>query len=131
MDLFSPQSWGSSWWGFWLGANTCSHKCIVLFELKSHSISSTNTSFIDWWTIYLIDHIRVFQPQNLSLGVLENLLWVITKPDIWIFSPHKLEGVCGEGGSCVVSLVIINLFNVMNTIIQFFLFIVVYMVPIR
>ena len=45
---------------------------------------------------------------NLSSGVLEIFMWYISKPDIYIWSPHKLDGGYVEGGSCVVSLVNID-----------------------
>ena len=34
---------------------------------------------------------------NLSLGVLENCLWAVSKPDIWIGLPRRFVEGCDEG----------------------------------
>ena len=49
--------------------------------------------------VYFINWINVHWSWNLSLVVLENCQWAISKPDICIFSPHRFVEGCGEGDS--------------------------------
>ena len=67
----------------------------------------------DWtivycWRVFLIDRIRTHWYWNLSLGVLENFLWAISKPEIHVCLPWRLEEGCGEGTSWVFILVHVN-----------------------
>ena len=55
-----------------------------------------------------INRISVHWSWSLSLGVLENFLWAISKPDINILFPHRFVEGSGEGGGWVFILVCFN-----------------------
>ena len=52
------------------------------------------------------DCISVHWYWNFSSGVLENCLWSVSKPEIWMFFPHRFVKVLGEGAgwSFVISM---------------------------
>ena len=59
--------------------------------------------------VYFVYWISVHWYWNLSLGVLENCLWAVSKWYIQLFFPRRFVEVHGEGASCVVSLVVLIL----------------------
>ena len=64
--------------------------------------------------------IRVHWSWNLSLGVLANFLWAVSKPDMRIFFPCKFTEGYGEGAGWVFRLVCFNwLLCLIYNLIQF------------
>ena len=100
MDLLPLQVCRRSWQGWSLGVLTFSCQLIALIYLKI-SIKLFIKYFFCWFLtcVYHIYCIRIHWSWNLSLGVLENFQWAVSKLYIWIFYPHRFLEGCGEGAS--------------------------------
>ena len=72
--------------------------------------------------VYLIYWINIHWDWNLSIDVFENCMWDAYKPDIWIFSPGRLDEYCGEGSNGVIALIINNWLTVRKITIQIFFY---------
>ena len=57
---------------------------------------------------------------KLVLCLIENCLWSISKPDIWILFPYRFVEVRGRCDGCVVALAIIHLLDDFKAIISRF-----------
>ena len=76
-----------------------------------------------------INWIRAHLSWNLSQGVLENCLWVASKPDIQICSPWRFVEGCGKGTGCVFRLVHFNwllwlIYNIFQVLCSSFLLLI-------
>ena len=116
-----PQDCGRLWQGCQLVVTTCWHQLIDFIYLKYPSFSSHYPIIVYCWILFIAFTGAVFVwPWNLPLGVIENYLWAVYKPYIWICFPCRLVEVCGKDYVCVVSLVITNWFTRFKAIISRF-----------
>ena len=58
----------------------------------------------------LVDSISVHRTWYLFLGVIANFLWIVSKLDMHICFPFRIEEFCGEDSTWVFILVDVNLF---------------------
>ena len=121
--LIPPYICGWSWRGCQFSVTDCWLQSIVLVDLKSSSSSSCKISFCLFLTcIYLIYWMNVHWYWNVSLGVIENCMWAISKPEIWICFPCRFVEGRDESAGCVVAVFIINWLTGFKSIIQGYYF---------
>ena len=101
---------------------------IYCFDWSKISFELFVQAFFCWLLtcVYHIYWIRVNWSWNLTLVVLTNCMWVVSKPDILICSPCRFVEVCGEGTGFCDSPVIINTLIVSKEIAQVFCLILIY-----
>ena len=70
--------------------------------------------------VYLFYLIIIHWSLNFSLGVIENCLRALSKPDVRIFFPTKIVEGRGEGSGFVVTLFITKLLTIFKAIVSSF-----------
>ena len=73
-----------------------------------------------------IDQVSVNWSGNLFSGVIVNCMWVISKPDIRIWFPHRFVEVCGYGACFFIAPVAINILIGFNAVLPVWQFLVDY-----
>ena len=111
--------------GFWQVVTRVTVACNLLliliyyFDWSNISFKLFSQDFLCRFLtcLFFIYWISVHWSWNLSLGLIENFLWVVSKPGIRIWFPWSYVEVHGEGVGCVAALLIINWLNAFKLII--------------